>query len=127
MHSPCGSRSGLCHVDPTRPRHHDSAEFLWHLVLDLDFLRIGKPPGEPVTRDRLARWGDVSRELRTCFEARFLPGRHDEELAYGDALVETVRADLDAGRVPALPEGAVPHYIAARARIERCRDDIIKR
>ena len=118
---------GICHVDPTHARHHAAADYLWGLVLDLDFLRIGKDPIRPVDAARLAEWPAAAEGVRRCREARFLKGGHDEELAYGDALVETVRADLDAGRVPALPEGAVPHYIAARARIERCRDDIIKR
>ncbi len=119
--------NGLFHVDPTHARHHEAAKYLWELVLDLDFLRIGKTPMRPVDYARLAEWPAHAADVRGCHDARFLKGGHAEELAFGDALVETVRADLDAGRTPQMPDAGVTHYLAATARLERCREDSVRR
>jgi hypothetical protein len=134
MRSACGfsscsstSSGGLFHVDPTRAVHHEAVTYLFDLILDLDFLRIGKPTLKALSVSRLASWEAIAGRVRKCWEARHLDGGHEEELAYGDALVAWVRTELAADRTPTLPENGMAAFAAARRRLERCREEGVKR
>ena len=117
---------GVCNVASTRARHGAVIEYLWHLILDLDCIRVGRPTVHgSVDAARLDRWSAVAEELRTCWGQPFLQGGHQEELDYGDSLVASVRADLAADRPP-VATGGVPAFVAVRARLDRCRDDTLK-
>lgn len=123
---PAGSGCGLFHVDRTHAVHGEAVTYLFDLFIDLDFLRIGRPPRAAVTCDRLDRWPAIAARVRQCGPFSLPATDHEPELGHAEDFIAWVRGELVAGRVPILAPGEFAAFKPALARFERCRESNIK-
>lgn len=113
---------GIC--DHTHAVHQAAHDFLFSLILDLDFVRIGQAPLSPITDGRLASWCGISEEVWSCQRLHFWKlGQkgHEPELAWGNELVRRLADQLKAGQSPALPESH-KDWLSMLRRFLRCEE-----